>query len=193
MNKIDRPRSMCPPDFYDDVTHIEGTNGYANEAGLKWWAEQQAKRDPKAATRCFWGPGWQCPFMLKGEGMPCLKPKQHKKDVVEIGFIYWVEEHEPIGQMSLFAPRVTHRLVRKHYQKGTPVSDDAQPLIYQASCRQFAVAFIKWWEKEDILRPPGWRIMPVGGKSTKLHDAWAGEQVKKHRTMKACIFEGDGI
>lgn len=174
----------------DDLTHVSG-NVYANEAGLRWLADLQANRDPKAHTRCFWGTAWQCPFMLRGEGMPCLKPKQHKRDVVEIGYVYWTEDYEPIGQMSLCAPRVTHRRVRRHYLKGHEISPDAQPQFYQASCRQFAVAFTKWWEKQGVLNPPAWRILPVG-RMTKAHQQWADEQIKKHR-MKACVFEGDGI
>lgn len=174
----------------DDLTHVD-RNVYANEAGLRWLEQQRATRDPKAETRCFWGTPWQCPFMLKGQGMPCLKPKQHKRDVVEIGYVYWVEDYEPIGQMSLFAPRVTHRRVRRHYLKGHIISPEAQPQFYQASCRQFAVAFTKWWEKQDVLKPPAWRILPVG-RMTKDHQRWANEQIQRHK-MKACVFEGDGI
>lgn len=179
---------MKKPDN-ENMIHVEG-NVYANEAGLRWLEQLRANADPKEHTRCFWGPAWQCPFMLKGQGMPCLHPKQHKQDVVGIGYIYWVEEYEPIGQMSLFAPRVTHRKVRRHYHSRRIVSDDAFPQLYQYSCRQMALAFIKWWEKNDILRPPAWRILPVGGKTNKAHQQWANEQIQKHG-LKPCVFEND--
>lgn len=172
--------------FDNDLIHIKGTNIHANEAGLKWLAELRAQpKDPHTAYRCFWA-DFQCPFLRRGQGTPCISEKGRQKELVRIGTWNWQQEKRPIGQMSLFEPRRTHKNVWVNVVTGKEQEAHPNPVFAMVSCKEMAYAHVKWLETRHGWNPLAWRIIPLTNFKSDI--AWKEEQIAKHG-LKACVFD----
>lgn len=175
----------------DDTDLLQVTpHVYANAAGLQWLEahKKEMAADPRRADRCEMGPLWICPFVAEGYKFPCLRPQHYHKQLVKVGYVNWVEAQEPIGQMSLFMPTVTHRRVRRHWKSGKELPLDSEPRFVSVFCRRMVMAFIKHLEIKQGMKVPAWRIYPIK-KPTKEHQAWVNEHVRSG--IKPCVFEPD--
>lgn len=166
--------------------HIRG-NIYANEAGLKFWQQLQANRDPHDHLRCVWDAPWQCPYARRGEGFPCTG-KLNKPDLVEIAYVNHTVAQElnttPTGQIDLFQPT---RRVWRHFRTGEEMEPYPPPAPVQHFCKEMALAFTKWLERTQGYHDvPAWRILPMT--ETKADQKWKDEMIEKHN-LRACVFD----
>ena len=157
----------------------------ANAAGLEWLAKLRANPDQHAKERCVFGPPWICPYAHSGQGFACLS--NNNDLIVDICYNNWTESYEPIGQMSLFAPNITHRRVRRHWKTGEELPPTSPPAAVSIFCRKMAIAFIKWLENDQGWHVPQWRILPWGRGTNTFRD-WSNQQILHHK-MKPCSFE----
>ncbi len=170
----------------NDLTHIT-RNIYGNEAAQQLWAQLQAQpKDPHAALRCVWDCPWQCPYARRGEGFPCTG-NLRKKDLVRVGYVNHVVVEElnttSTGQIDLFQPT---RKVWRHYKTGEEMEPYPPPAPVQHFCKEMALAFTKWLERNQGYDVPAWRIVPMT--ETKADLKWKDEMIEKHG-LRACVFD----
>lgn len=169
-----------------DLIHITG-NVYGNQAALEYFQRLQAQpKDPHAHLRCVWDCPWQCPYLRRGEALPCTG-KLRKKELVNIGYVQAVVTEElnvtSTGQIDLFQQK---RKVWRHFKSGREMAPYPEPQIIQHFCKEMSLAFVKWLECDQGWEVPAWRILPMT--HTKADQEWKGEMAEKHG-LRACVFD----
>ncbi len=164
-----------------DLVHVE-RNVWSNAAGLEWLKRHRANLDPYSRIRCEPNPAFICPFAKRGEGMPCLDPGRNKKLLAKIGEWNWKQINVPIGQMSLFEPKRTHKVCWINTKNGEVVDKHPSPAYAMVSCKHMAVAHVKWMEKNGW-NPDAWRIIPLDDSNE-----WREAMIEKHG-FRACVFD----
>lgn len=156
---------------------------HANAAGLQWLAA--LKPDPLSTKRCERYP-WVCPYLAQGVPMPCHRRQQNRRasELVVLAFVNWVVTREPVGQMSLFEPGITHKQVFRHWKTGRKMEPYPKPAFYEIVCKKMALAAIRWTEKTGWLNPPDWRILPL-----KKEDLGWNQQMIERHNLKPCWFD----
>jgi hypothetical protein len=157
-----------------------------NDAGLiaafqlaRQSAERTAKERERELRRCRWDLPWQCPHYPH---MPCRKPRatRNRRKLAVISTSYYERVLQPVGQMSLFEPHVTHRQVWKHCATDDIVDAPLRPFRPALTvCKQMAVATMEWLKRDQGWRPLAWQIRPLD-RSRKRGEAWAEAMATKH-------------
>ncbi|HMN12861.1 MAG: hypothetical protein GX573_01855 [Chloroflexi bacterium] len=165
-----------------------------NEAGLtaafqlaRQSAERTAKERERELKRCRWDLPWQCPHYPH---MPCRKPRttQNRRNLAVISTSHYESVLQPVGQMSLFEPGVTHRRVWKHCASGEVIDAPLRPFSPALTvCKQMAVATMEWLKRDQGWRPLAWKIRPMD--QTKAGEAWADEMAGRYEgKYQPCMF-----
>jgi len=157
-----------------------------NDAGLvaafelvKQTAEHTAKERERERRRCRYDFPWQCPHY---PDCPCRKPHatQNRRNLAVISTSYYESVLQPVGQMSLFEPRITHRSVWKHGTTGEVIDIPLRPFNPALTvCKQMAVATVEWLKRDQGWKPLAWKIRPLDA-GRKAGEAWAVEMAIKH-------------
>jgi hypothetical protein len=166
-----------------------------NEAGLiaafqlaRQTAERTAKERERELKRCRWDLPWQCPHYPH---MPCRKPRttQNRRNLAVISTSYYESVLQPVGQMSLFEPGVTHRRVWKHCASGEVIDAPLRPFSPALTvCKQMAVATMEWLKRDQGWTPLYWKILPLD-RSAQAGGAWSEEMATKHaERYPPCTF-----
>ena len=180
----------------DNMTHIPGTNIYANAAGLEWLERMKAEQaaDLHWLTRCLWA-DFQCPFARRGEGFICQQPKTHKHELADVCTWNWKMERRPVhvdkyqrrghkiqAQLSLF----DYETVWINTTSGRVSKTYPAPVTVVPSCKQMAVAHMHWMIIKQGWANQTWRILPRT--STKADLAWKDKMIERHG-LRACVFD----
>jgi len=166
-----------------------------NEAGLiaafqlvRQTSERTAKERERELKRCRWDLPWQCPHYPH---MPCRKPRatQNSRNLAVISTSYYERVLQPVGQMSLFEPSVTHHQVWKHCASGEIVDTPLRPFRPALTvCKQMAVATVEWLKRDQGWKPLAWKIRPLD-EGRQAGEAWAEEMAAKHaERYPPCTF-----
>jgi len=166
-----------------------------NDAGLvaafelvKQTAEHTAKERERERRRCRYDFPWQCPHY---PDCPCRKPHatQNRRNLAVISTSYYESVLQPVGQMSLFEPRITHRSVWKHGTTGEVIDIPLRPFNPALTvCKQMAVATVEWLKRDQGWKPLAWKIRPLDA-GRKAGEAWAEEMAIKHaERYPSCTF-----
>lgn len=165
-----------------------------NEAGLiaafqlvRQTADRTANERERELKRCRWDLPWQCPHYPH---MPCRKPHatQNRRNLAVISTSYYERVLQPVGQMSLFEPNVTHRRVWKHCTTNE-IADVPLRLFNPALtvCKQMAVATMEWLKRDQGWSPLAWKIRPLD--EGKTGEAWADEMATRYEgKYQPCMF-----
>lgn len=173
----------------NDLTPIPGTNMRANAAGLAWWARMKAEQDadPHWRTRCLWA-DFQCPFARRGEGFIC-QDKSRMADRADVCTWNWKQERRmvaPAVQLSLFERVQTHETVWVHTRTGEVSKTYPAAVTVVPSCKQMAVAHVRWMETRQGWTGQTWRILPRT--STKADLRWKDDMIDRHG-FRPCVFD----
>jgi hypothetical protein len=151
-------------------------------------AERTAKEHERELKRCRWDLPWQCPHYPH---MPCRKPRatRNRRNLAVISTSYYERVLQPVGQMSLFEPHVTHRQVWKHCTTGEIIDTPLRPFRPALTvCKQMSVATMEWLKRDQGWSPLAWKIRPLD-RSLKDGEAWADEMAAKHaERYPPCTF-----
>ena len=169
-----------------------------NLAGLRWlMAHDPANYE--SPTDCEWS-GWfegdpfPCVF---GGGGPCVR-RSHARDsdFVDIYRIDYQRVLIPVGQMSLFAPRVTHRVVWEHWRTGERIEARTLPMTYiMPACKHIASRLLrqKWaaLQAAQGKKPYGYRVRTRGKtkKAQAQNTAWLLRQTERMHDLPGCVFD----
>ena len=165
-----------------------------NEAGLiaafqlvRQTADRTANERERELKRCRWDLPWQCPHYPH---MPCRKPHatQNRRNLAVISTSYYERVLQPVGQMSLFEPNVTHRQIWKHCTTNEIVDVPLRPFNPALTvCKQMAVATMEWLKRDQGWSPLAWKIRPLD--ETKAGEAWADEMAARYEgKYQPCMF-----
>ncbi|MEB2286606.1 MAG: hypothetical protein OZ934_00680 [Anaerolineae bacterium] len=139
-----------------------------NDAGLiaafelvKQTAERTAKERERERRRCRFDFPWQCPHY---PDCPCRKPHatRNRRNLAVISTSYYERVLQPVGQMSLFEPHVTHRQMWRHITSNELVDAPLRPFRPgPIVCKQMAVATMEWLKRKQGWSPLAWKIRPM--------------------------------
>ncbi|NLF76675.1 MAG: hypothetical protein GX573_13340 [Chloroflexi bacterium] len=166
-----------------------------NDAGLiaafelvKQTAERTANERERERRRCRYDFPWQCPHY---PNCPCRKPHatRNRRKLAVISTSYYERVLQPVGQMSLFEPRLTHRQVWKHCASGEIVDAPLRPFSPALTvCKEMAVATMEWLKRTQGWKPLAWKIRPLD-EGRKAGETWAEEMAVKHaERYPPCTF-----
>lgn len=75
---------------------------------------------------------------------------------------YYERVLQPVGQMSLFEPHVTHRQMWRHISSGELVDAPLRPFRPgPIICKQMAVATMEWLKRKQNWNPLARKIRPL--------------------------------
>jgi len=166
-----------------------------NEAGLiaalqivRQTAELTAQERERERRRCFWDFPWLCPHYPH---CPCRKPyaARNRRDLAVISTSYYASVLQPVGQMSLFAPHITHRQVWQHCSTDEMIEAPLRPFRPAMTvCKQMAVATMEWLKRNQGWQPLAWKIRPLD-EGRKTGEDWAEELAARYDGRYApCMF-----
>jgi hypothetical protein len=164
-------------------------NFRTNAAGLEFMAKLKA-RQPYPDHCCEWAMVYAdtevpCPYgKLKACMIKTCRDKQ-----VWLRFSPFRSELDPIGQMSLFAPAVTHRRVWVHVTTGQRIDQATRPFIdVHPACKVYCAKLILLHERVTPSEPgTQWRVAPVHKRGAA---AWLQKQQDKYAgQIKSCVFD----
>jgi hypothetical protein len=155
-----------------------------NDAGLatafdliKQTAERTARERERERRRCRLDFPWQCPHY---PDCPCRKPHatRNRRNLAVISTSSYESVLQPVGQMSLFAPHVTHRQMWKHITSGELVDAPLRPFRPGAIvCKQMSVAAMEWLKRKQNWTPLAWKICPL---DEERGEEWAEQMALRY-------------
>jgi hypothetical protein len=179
--------------WFNPVGHSQTRR--CNEAGLiaalqivRQTAERTAQERERERRRCRLDFPWQCPYYPH---CPCRKPHvaRNRCDLAVISTSYYEAVLQPVGQMSLFAPHITHRQVWQHCSTREIIEAPLRPFRPALTvCKQMAVATMEWLKRDQGWAPLYWKILPLD-RSVKSGSAWSEDMATRHaERYPPCTF-----
>ncbi|HML21843.1 MAG TPA: hypothetical protein PKD09_09355 [Aggregatilinea sp.] len=201
LNPSSEPRELTiePGGRYGFLVSFEdGKKHDVNEATLVFLLERikekQEHYDPHFRQRCIKDFPWICPlYPYRPCGLWGPNKARQRRDLVDVQVSVYRDELQPVGQMSLFQPHVTHKRVYRNPYTNEVVESPTRPFSTQATvCKEMGVAameFLKHHPEHFGMKPfleaDRWRLTPV-----KPDAKWREEQQERYAgKIKTCVFE----
>lgn len=196
---------MQPGGPFDWLVTLRDRHTYEiNEATLDWLIRRQHERqtaEPEPRDACLQEFPWRCPtYPYQPCALRGAYKAEQRRDCAVIQVSPFEPVLEPVGQMSLDKPHVTHRRRWRHlYIPNRVVDRSERPFVaYERVCKRMAVpallaiqAGVRHWERPHDDKRVKWRIVPLT--TRKADRAWLVEQQTKHAgRVPACVFERIG-
>jgi len=167
-----------------------------NTAGLitafdlvKQTAGRTAPERERERRRCRLDYPWLCPH---DPWRPCQNPRltRNARALAVIATSNYEPVLQPVGQMTLFEPHVTHRRVWRQRVSGQVIDSGLRP--FQPAgvvCKTMAVAAMEWLRHRQGWDPLAWQIRPLD-KGHKAGEAWAARMAARYAgRYRPCTFD----